>query len=1163
MALLHLPINFGDLKGSDPLLTVMKGSDPFKSKWWISCVVLFLMGWVSSEIQADEGSHFFETHVRPVLIEKCIGCHGEEKQSGGLRLDSLAAMLKGGESGPALIPGDATASHIIQATRYDGDLKMPPESSLPEAEKVALAHWVAAGAKWPENMATLKASREELAKSHWAFQPVSRPEIPEIDAANAVRIKTPIDAFVIARLNAASLNLSPEADRRTLIRRAFYTLTGLPPTPKDVEDFITDTDLRAYENLVDRLLNSPTHGQHWARHWLDIARYSDTKGYVYAREERFWVHGWSYRDWVVDALNADMPYDRFVLLQLAADQVPDRAEADLAAMGFLTLGRRFQGVKRDIIDDRIDVVCRGTMALTVGCARCHDHKYDPIPTADYYSLYGVFDSCREKIVPLPNSGATNEAFDAELKKRTDALETLRQERRASTSARVRSRIGDYLQAQRELQKYPEEGFDQILELGDLLPAFVHRWRDYLRDTSLRHDPVFVAWHRFAAIPDAEFVQRTAEVTQSLHELNADQINPRMAAAFAAPPESFSDVINRYATLLRSIDQEWQAELERGKAAGETPAGLKDPADEQLRCLMYGPGSLCEVPDEPVVHTEYDFDSGTCTELWKLRGEVDRFIINADSEPRFATIIEDRETPSNPRIFKRGNSANKGDDVPRQFLALLSGPDRKPFEHGSGRLEMAKAIIDPANPLTARVMVNRVWAHHFGAGLVTTPGDFGIRADPPSHPELLDWLTSEFVASGWSIKTLHRLIVLSAVYRQSSAGAADAGELAHASSVDPANRLLWRMNVHRLSFEEMRDSMLAVSGQLDPRSGGKPANLFTKPFPLRRTLYGLVDRQFLPGTLRMFDFANPDLPIPQRSETTVPQQSLFLMNHPIALECAKALALNLPNVEVAASSVGRVSRPDQKYAGSDGPGDPSYDRIRQLYRLVLQRDPTPSQLIAASLLLATDTADTPAPPATAADWSYGFGTFDETSQRVADFTALPHFTSSAWQGGEAWPDGKLGWVQLTATGGHPGNDRAHAAIRRWTAPAAMTITIQSELKHVPDVGDGIRAFVVSSHSGLLQNVKAHQQTLPLNVESLQVNPGDTIDFVVDIGEVLNSDQYLWTCMIREFTSDSKAESNSPVSWNSESDFPKGTAEQLSPIEQLAQVLMCSNEFLFVD
>ena len=679
-------------------------------------------------VSAGDIDQFFEAEIRPLLIEKCIGCHGEQKQSGGLRLDSRDAMLKGGESGAAMTPGDAAGSRIVQAIRYDGDLQMPPKMPLSESQQQALTRWIELGAPWPKDSKPLIAAAGDVASSHWAFQPVQLPDVPSADSDS---VRTPVDAFIMEKLVAAGLEMSAEADRRTLIRRVSYALTGLPPLPAEVDAFINDPDPQSYEKLVNRLLASPTYGEQWARHWLDVARYSDTKGYVYAREERFWVHAWTYRDWVVKALNADMPYDRFLLLQLAGDQVADRSDDDLAAMGLLTLGRRFQGVRRDIIDDRIDVVCRGTMALTVGCARCHDHKYDPIPTADYYSLYGVFDSCRERVVPLSNAVA-DEAFAKDLAARTGALEKLRQERRESTSARVRSRLGDYLQAQRELQKYPEEGFDQILETGDLLPAFVHRWRDYLRDADRRGDPVFVAWHRFAKLAESEFASRAAEETQALHALNGEPINALIAEAFATPPASFEEVVKRYALIFADVDQRWHADIEKAKTDGTVvPERMTHDAHEQLRRLLYGPGSLCEVPDEPVVHIEYDVDSGACNELWKLQGEVDRAIIGAASQPRFAVIIEDREFPTEPRIFKRGNSANKGDDVPRQFLTLLSGENRKPFQHGSGRLEMAKAIIDAANPLTARVIVNRVWAHHFGAGLVSSIGDFGTRADPPS------------------------------------------------------------------------------------------------------------------------------------------------------------------------------------------------------------------------------------------------------------------------------------------------------------------------------------------------------------------------------------------------------------------------------------------------
>lgn len=1095
--------------------------------------------------QDDETEVFFETEIRPLLAENCVGCHGSKKQSGGLRLDSRSAILKGGDSGPAIVERQPAASLLIQAVRHEGDVQMPPEQKLTDSQIAALTRWVQLGAAWPASSKPI--ASKDASDSHWAFQPVTHPDVPRADAS---AVKTPVDAFVLAKLDAAGLSMSAPASRRALIRRVTYSLTGLPPTADEVAQFETTSDPRAYERLVERLLESPAYGEHWARHWLDVARYSDTKGYVYAREERFWIHAWNYRDWVVQALNTDMSYDRFLLLQLAADQVPDRNADDLAAMGFLTIGRRFLGVKREIIDDRIDVVCRGTMSLTVGCARCHDHKYDPIPTADYYSLYGVFNSCRERIVPI--SDATGETeFTKELATKQEALEKLRQDQRQATSARVRERLIDYLRAQQHLDQYPEEGFDQILAVNDLLPSFVHRWRDHLRDADRRGDPVFAAWHTFARIPEAEFAARTAEVTRQLSARNAAQLHPRVAAAFGTPPVSFDDVITRYAGIFADVDRLWKEATAKSVTENTLlPVGLPDDADEQLRRLLYGPGSLCEVPDEPIVHIELDVDSGTCTQLWKLQGDVDRTIINSAAQPKFAVILEDRQHPNEPRIFKRGNPANKGEDVPRQFLSLLSGTDRKPFAHGSGRLELARAIIDPANPLTARVIVNRVWAHHFGAGLVSSVGDFGTRADPPSHPELLDWLTSRFIADGWSLKKLHRLIVLSAAFRQSSSGPEEASQLSHAQTIDPANRLLWRMNAHRLSFEELRDSMLAVSGGLETRAGGKPTELFKPPFPTRRTLYGLVDRQFLPGTLRMFDFANPDLHIPQRSETTVPQQSLFLMNHPLVLERVRELAASITRTADESSAGATLIRTES--AGTN--------QIRELFRRVLQREPTPDQLSQALQLTGVDDgSESEPPPPTAKDWSYGVGALDETKGRVTDFTALPHFTGTAWQGGAAFPDAKLGWVQLTAAGGHPGNDRQHAAVRRWTAPEAMTIAVRSEVIHEPAAGDGIRAFIVSSRAGVLQSGKVHQQTTALNVESLAVDAGETIDFVVDIGDVLNSDQHFWRSTITPLSASGKSDAD----WNSESDFPRHRTAPLSPFEQLAQVLLCSNEFMFVD
>lgn len=1056
---------------------------------------------------ADDRIEFFETKIRPLLATQCLSCHGVDRQDGDLRLDSRAAILQSGSHGPLAVEGNADTSRLMRAVRGESDTAAADCVLKTHADQQAIARWIQQGLAWPEGKTiTDNGERSSAARAHWAFQPVREPELPTDVAAE--KIATPIDAFVFSRLAANELSASPQADRRTLIRRASYAVTGLPPSADEVEQFANDPDPEAYEKLVERLLASPHYGEQWARHWLDVARYSDTKGYVYAREERFWTHAWAYRDWVVDALNKDLPYDRFLLLQLAADQVEDRQPRDLAAMGFLTLGRRFLGVHRDIIDDRIDVVTRGTMALTVGCARCHDHKYDPIPTADYYSLYGVFASSQEQLVALGDEPVGSPAFQTELKKRQQALDEAMKKLRNESSARARERIGDYLFAQTELAKYPANGFDQVFQKADLLPAFVYRWTDYLEAAGQRNDPIFVPWHAYAQLPEQGFAAAAAR----LH-WNPTQVHPLVAKAFQTPPASFKQVTERYAQL------------------------LTDPVDESLQRVIQGPGSPCEVPDQPVVQNEVFFDSASVTQLWKLQGEVDRWIIKSEVEVPFALTMQDCRLPVTPRIFVRGDPLKRGEQVPRQFLNLLSGDDRQPFENGSGRLEMAEAIIDPANPLTARVIVNRVWAHYFGQGLVTTPSDFGVRADPPSHPDLLDWLASQLVSGGWSLKKLQRTILLSNTYQQASNGTADRAQLAHAKQIDPGNRLLWRMTAQRLSFENFRDSMLAATAQLDLAIGGKPVELLKPPYMTRRTLYGRIDRQYLPGLLRHFDFANPDLHIAQRSETTVPQQSLFFMNHPLVLQRARDLS-----------------------ALSEQRSKTSPQRIAVMFRQVLQREPTDLEVEEALNMI-----DGVAPiaivhtPPTAGDWQYGYGAFNEKSQRVSGFEKLPHFTGKAWQGGANWPDAKLGWVQLTAEGGHPGNTRKHAAIRRWTAARAMTIDVSTQLTHEPAAGDGIRAFIVSSRLGKLAAATIHQKSIDLNLESFQVVAGETLDFVVDIGEVLNSDQFLWSVSL---SSDSDNGENS-LTWNAQADFPRDEAALLTAWEQLAQALLCSNEFMFVD
>ncbi len=1084
---------------------------------------LILLSCSIAPLNAADGNDFFETNIRPLLVDHCQKCHGATKQQGGLRLDSREAMLKGGDTGPAIVIGQPDKSLLMMAIRRTGELKMPPEKPLSEKQVEQFAKWVSLGAPWPTSGKPVGKVNPKPTPEHWAFQPVRQPALPVVQRESWVR--SPIDRFVLAKLEAEKLVPSPTADKRTLIRRVSYDILGLPPTQEEVEAFVKDTSPDAFAKLVDRLLASPHYGEQWARHWLDVARYSDTKGYVYAREERFWVHAWVYRDWVVKSLNDDMPYDRFLKLQLAADQVAPHDPAAQAAMGFLTLNRRFLGVRHDIIDDRIDTVTRGMLGLTAACARCHDHKYDPIPTGDYYSLYGVFRNSAERVVPA--SAPTNdEAFQQGLLQRQKKLAEVTAQRRRETADRARSRTADYLLAQLELHKYPEEGFDQILSLTDLIPSQVRKWRDYLARVEKPGDTIFGVWRACAKLKPEEFT------TANFADILASA--PRLVAmAFAKPPKDIAEVARGYARLFSQVELRHEARFAAVLGVAAIPLGDASPSEvERLYNVLHSEDSPAGVPDEPIVELENYYPSKVVDELWKLQNEVDRWIIN--SSAKFATVLVDRSQPINARIFRRGNPATPTNEVPRQFLQVLTGPNREPFRNGSGRLELANAIASPTNPLTARVMVNRVWMHHFGTGLVNTPSDFGLRAETPSHPELLNWLAAKFVADGWSLKKLHREILLSATYQQASTGPSDAGSRQRAITRDPANRLLWRATPRRLSFEEMRDSLFAVSGQLDRTVGGKPVNVMSGATPARRTIYGLVDRQFPLDVLRVFDFANPDLHVPQRSETIVPQQALFFLNHPLPIDRAKAFA-NHPTV---------AKSPTPKA------------KVTALYQMLYQRDPTPSQVRSAIALIDAMEAEQTSPekPKPTA-WSYGIAVFDPTAGKLSGFKRLPYFNGAAWQGSNNWPDAKFGWAQLTETGGHPGNDLDHAVVRRWTAPKDTTVRIDSLLQHQEKVGDGVRATIISSRHGVLKTATAHNSQAVMNIKTIEVKAGDSIDFVVDILKVLNTDQFLWSPTI--------VDSKDGTTWNAKGDFGGTPRPMLRPWEQLAQALLMANEFLFVD
>ncbi len=1103
---------------------------------------------------APEAAEFFENKIRPVLAQNCFSCHGPMKQKSGLRLDSREAMLKGGDRGAAVAPGDPDKSLVIQAIRYDGEPKMPPDKKLPQEAIDALTQWVKMGAPWP----TVKSSDAsanaavpnpiaDARQKHWAFKPIQNSAVPRVK--NTTWASTPIDNFILAKLEEKGIAPSPKADRRTLIRRATFDLIGLPPTPEEIAAFEADASPDAFAKVVDRLLASPRYGERWGRYWLDVARYADTKGYTF-EEERRYPFSYTYRDYVIRAFNEDVPYDRFITEQIAADQLDLKEDKrPLAAMGFLTLGRRFLNNPHDIIDDRIDVITRGTMGLTVQCARCHDHKFDPIPTADYYSLYGVFSNSVEPAdLPLIETPKETDPsyieFKRELEKRQKEAADYLEGKHAEFLSELRAKAGDYLLATHEAVKTKdEEAFQKLARDRNLQHQILRKWQKLIEETGKKHSPVFAAWNALSALPDDEFTTRSTSVISSI-KLNADADHPHNGLVAKSigekPPASLKETARRYGELFADADKRWGETLQiyseisaqPGQEKNEAPKTLPDVAQEEIRQVLYGPAAPGNIAEG---ETEQLMDLQMRDRIKTLRRSVDTLKATHPGRPARAHVLQDAPKPQDAFILTRGNPGNRGAKVPRQFPEILAGENRKPFEKGSGRLELAQAISSKDNPLTARVIVNRVWLNHFGAGLVKTPSDFGLRSEPPSHPEMLDYLATRFMEEGWSLKKLHRLIMLSSVYQQSS----DDNPGTRAS--DAENRLLWRFNRRRLDFEALRDSVLAVTGKLDLTMGGDAVNIAEPPYSNRRTVYGFVERQNLPGVFRMFDFASPDATSPQRHETTVPQQALFMMNSPFVVNLAK-------------NWTDRGEIKNEKKATT---------RIEEFYRLAYGRDPSPKEIgLGLDFLVSQAFHKT---DGLAQNWQYGWGEFDETKQTVKGFEPLPHWSGTGWRGGEKLPDPKLGWVYLNRRGGHPGHDAQHCAIRRWIAPRDGVVSISGTIEQMNEAGDGIAAWIVADASGSLGNWTVHNTRVESPVARVEVHRGETIDFIVAPRANEVSDEFNWAPKIQMVEERLAANrlADAENHWDSAEDFAGPPEKQLSAWEQYAQTLLMTNEFAFVD
>jgi hypothetical protein len=1051
-------------------------------------LILAVLAWLGSPTRAAKPSpaaaEFFEKQVRPLLVQRCQRCHGDKRTEGGLKLTSRASLLEGGDNGPAAVAGKPGKSLLVKAIHYkDDDLKMPPKGKLPDGEIAVLTRWVEMGLPWPETKVDPSAANGKKflitaeQRKFWSFQPVKAVTPPAVKDGTWAR--SGLDRFLLAALEARGLKPAPPADKRTLLRRATFDLTGLPPTPREIDDFLRDDSPDAFARVVDRLLASPRYGERWARHWLDVVRYTDSfdaRILDGAGSEMDITEAWRYRDWVVNAFNRDLPYDRFILHQIAGDLLPaqekEAVNADgIVATGLLAIGNWGGGdadkekLLTDIVDDQIDVVSRAFLGLTVACARCHDHKFDPISTEDYYGLAGIFFSTHI----LPNGGPKTNGppmLRIPLLSREELARRARYqtrvaglEKKLNAAAQQQSRLfarkmlgqtAKYVAAAWEYQHQPSSlaklSLAEFASRKGLYEFALRRWADFLglgeyrlMTTPVRNVLGNTGVHAWKGDPDCPSL--TVNSTTKQLKILTFTLPPRSVSVHPGPTNGVavgwkSPITGtvKITGRLRDADPAggdgiaWIVDHRSGGtrrqlAAGDfANGGAQDLAGgkngHSLAAVRVKAGDMIEllvlpkdnyVCDTTVVelviaqrggsaawdlsrdivddlhqggkgnpHSDrlgnkavwhfYDmadsnrakrpagaaptalaewhrllgagqagrgkveeaarafqkkftladarspfwikdpkdyrhFPAATRDNLRKLAGELAALKKNSPPPADFANGAQEGGVPGSPhagvhdvRVHIRGSYSRLGETVPRRFPQVLAGEKQTPITRGSGRLQLAEWIARPDHPLTARVMANRIWQHHFGEGLVRTPSNFGKLGERPTHPELLDYLARRFIASGWSVKKMHREIMLSAAYQQSSEPPEQT------LKADPGNSLFGRMNRRRLEAEAIRDSLLAVAGWLDETHGGRAVRDFSSP---RRTLYLLTVRSDRSGFRPLFDVADSTAPVEKRLVSTVAPQALFLLNHPFVLTQTRALARRI--IRARADEAGQVRK----------------------------------------------------------------------------------------------------------------------------------------------------------------------------------------------------------------------------------------------------------------
>lgn len=888
-------------------------------------VAVISLGAATAQAQQDalpaDAVEFFEKQVRPLLIERCYECHAGDERSGGLRLDFRQAILKGGDSGPAIQPHNTKDSLLIKAVRYnDQNLQMPPKGALSKAEIAIIERWVEMGAPDPRTEPSSTNSAQPVhgmgideGREFWSMRPISDPQLP--NPKNIDWIKTPVDAFVLQNLEVKGLLPAPKADRATLVRRLALDLTGLPPTTEQIDAFVRNESPDAYETLIDEFLSSPQYGVRWGRHWLDVARYADSNG---LDENIAYGNAWRYRDYVIDSFNKDKPIDAFITEQLAGDLLPNSNQESITGTGFLVLGAKVlaepdrEKLVMDTIDEQLDSIGKSLMGMSLGCVRCHDHKFDPIHQSDYYALAAILKSTKtfgdtnfgaikhwnEISFASPEERESLKSINEKIAKHQAALANAKSTAFSKLRAEVRAKATDYLVAATKVST--EMTLQEVAAIAEPLglhPRVLFHCRRHL--SFHPEHPVFAKWHELFQKQDVAAIE------------------------------------SHYRGLFQQADEVFAA----AKAKDASVTKLEDPTLEAARLELNDITGFLAVPPKP----EFAFDAPTLAEIHRLADEARLVESFAPDETAVMGVADDKVVTAVP-LHIRGSHRNLGQPIERNFPQVMRASHESPIlsRKHSGRLEFARWLTSPTHPLTARVFANRIWAWHFGTGIVASTENFGTLGDRPSNPELLDYLARRLIESGWSLKEMHRLILLSNTYQMSAIHPSSA----IATNADPENRWLWKFPYRRMDAEQMRDSMLLATGQLDLRLSGKSIPLRNRQFvfdhtsidhtkydSLRRAVYLPVVRNNVYTWFEQFDFPDPTMPTGSRNSTTVAPQALLMMNSDLVINAAKQLATNLVSET--------QSRPDQ---------------VSRLYRQVVGRLPTPMELERSLSFLAEDAVE---------------------------------------------------------------------------------------------------------------------------------------------------------------------------------------------------------------